>query len=323
MAAAAEPVGNGPVGRAGRAALCRHRHSGTGGRRATVAALSAWAVSGGIKRWNCPLDRPVDARDRRPGEVDVPSTQILRYLRRADDTTRGALRWGMLTNGRRWRLYWQGALSVSEDFSKSTSARCWGCPAARPICSTRAGSTPRTPCGCSCCYLAGSAFLPSENGRTFHTIALEHGRRWEAKVARDLSRIVFDEVFPILAVALARHDRGRPTVPDGAWLEQIRQGSLILLYRLLFVLYAEDRDLLPDERGPYAALLPYPHPSRGGRRACGGAGALATRGDLLGAAARHIHRNRAWRRRPRHPALQRRPVRDRRRAGSGTRRTAR
>ena len=98
-----------------------------------------------------------------------------------------------------------------------------------------------------------SAFLPSENGRTFHAIALEHGRRWEAKVARDLSRIVFAEVFPVLADALGRHDRGRPTVPDAAWLEQIRQGSLILLYRLLFVLYAEDRDLLPDERGPYAA----------------------------------------------------------------------
>ena len=36
-----------------------------------------------------------------------------------------------------------------------------------------------------------------------------------------------------------------------AWLEKVRQGALILLYRLLFVLYAEDRDLLPDESGPY------------------------------------------------------------------------
>ena len=27
---------------------------------------------------------------------------------------------------------------------------------------------------------------------------------------------------------------------------------MYLLYRLLFVLFAEDRNLLPDERGPYA-----------------------------------------------------------------------
>lgn len=33
----------------------------------------------------------------------------------------------------------------------------------------------------------------------------------------------------------------------------MREGALILLYRILFVLYAEDRNLLPDETGPYAA----------------------------------------------------------------------
>ena len=42
------------------------------------------------KRWNRPLDRPVDGRDKRPGEADVPSAQILRYLRRADDAPRAA-----------------------------------------------------------------------------------------------------------------------------------------------------------------------------------------------------------------------------------------
>ena len=31
----------------------------------------------------------------------------------------------------------------------------------------------------------------------------------------------------------------------------MKQGALILLYRLLFVLYAEDRNLLPNEREPY------------------------------------------------------------------------
>ena len=65
------------------------------------------------KRWNRVLDRE-DAR--RKGEDGVPSTQMLRYLRRVDDVTNGGLRWGMLTNGRHWRLYFQRALSVAEDF---------------------------------------------------------------------------------------------------------------------------------------------------------------------------------------------------------------
>ena len=64
------------------------------------------------KRWRRPLDR----RSDRPGEDTAPSTQMLRYLRRVDDLTTGALRWGILTNCAQWRLYYQGARSVSEQF---------------------------------------------------------------------------------------------------------------------------------------------------------------------------------------------------------------
>ena len=64
------------------------------------------------KRWARPLDR----RSGRRGEETAPSTQMLRYLRRIDDITNGALRWGILTNGSKWRLYFSGARSVSEQF---------------------------------------------------------------------------------------------------------------------------------------------------------------------------------------------------------------
>ena len=53
------------------------------------------------KRWGRPLDR----RSGRRGEETAPSTQMLRYLRRVDDLTTGKLRWGILTNGARWRLW--------------------------------------------------------------------------------------------------------------------------------------------------------------------------------------------------------------------------
>ena len=64
------------------------------------------------KRWLRPLDR----RSGKAGEETAPSTQMLRYLRRIDDLTTGALRWGILTSGARWRLYYQGVRSVSEQF---------------------------------------------------------------------------------------------------------------------------------------------------------------------------------------------------------------
>jgi hypothetical protein len=63
------------------------------------------------KRWARPLDR-ASGKD----ETTAPSTQMLRYLRRCDDITGGKLRWGILTNGTKWRLYWAGARSVSEEF---------------------------------------------------------------------------------------------------------------------------------------------------------------------------------------------------------------
>ena len=64
------------------------------------------------KRWGRQLDRRTGYR----GEETAPSTQMLRYLRRVDDITEGKVRWGILTNGQCWRLYYQGALSVSEQF---------------------------------------------------------------------------------------------------------------------------------------------------------------------------------------------------------------
>jgi hypothetical protein len=64
------------------------------------------------KRWQRPLDR----QSGRRGEETAPSTQMLRYLRRVDDLTTGKLRWGILTDGAHWRLYYQGARSVSEQF---------------------------------------------------------------------------------------------------------------------------------------------------------------------------------------------------------------
>lgn len=206
------------------------------------------------KRWGRVLDRP----DGRRGDVGVPSTQMLRYLRRIDDITGGGLRWGILTNGRVWRLYFSGAVSVAEDFLEIDLGKALGTPGCdldlldRPPPGFADAAAWQSHVLKLFLLLFGrSAFLPRERGETFHQLALREGRQWEARVARDLSNVVFTRVFPLLADALARADRKADL--DTAALAEVREGALILLYRILFVLYAEDRNLLPDESGPYAA----------------------------------------------------------------------
>lgn len=200
------------------------------------------------KRWSRPLDR----EDRKAGQDGVPSTQMLHYLRRADDLTHGRLRWGILTNGRHWRLYWQGAISVSEDYLEIDLGKVFSLPGCDPdLLDARDVSADHV--FKLFCFLFGSvAFVPNEQGRTIHQRALDQGRFWEERVARSLAGLVFEKVFPVLAEGLARHDRARPETLEPAYLDQVRQGALVLLYRLLFVLYAEDRNLLPDETGPYS-----------------------------------------------------------------------
>lgn len=208
------------------------------------------------KRWNRVLDRE-DQRAR--GEEGVPSTQMLRYLRRVGDVTQGRLRWGILTNGRHWRLYWQGALSVAEDFLEIDLGKVLDLPGCELDLLDRAGVSPADIAQrrnhafkLFIALFSRAAFLPGDQGKSFHDVAIAEGKFWEERVARDLSNVVFERVFPNLAEGLARHDPQRDPALKAAYLDQLRQGALILLYRLLFVLYAEDRNLLPDDTGPYA-----------------------------------------------------------------------
>ena len=78
---------------------------------------------------------------------------------------------------------------------------------------------------------------------TFLNGALAEGRRYEEQVAQDLSSVVFEKVFPKLVGALA--DASGESLPD------VRHAALIFLYRLFFVLYAEDRGLLPVNDSRY------------------------------------------------------------------------
>lgn len=199
------------------------------------------------KRWRRSLD--TGAR----GEEGAPDAQMLQYLSRADIQTSGKVRLGILTNGEKWRLYFQGALSVAEDFFEIDLAKALDWPGhGLDIFDTADKRLTRDHAlRLFILMFSRTAFLPVEGPFTFHDLSRETGKVWEEQVTKDLSHLVFDELFPRLVTAIAAHDKKRPADISRDYLDQVRQNALVLLYRLLFVVYAEDRDLLPDNRQPY------------------------------------------------------------------------
>ena len=215
------------------------------------------------KRWLRPLDRGDSSEATDP---DAPSSQMLRYLSRADVVSDRAVKWGMLTNGAVWRLYWQDARSRSEEFFEIDLACALGIPGVQH---TLDDIAPAHALRLFYLFFQRSAFLPQpwdSAQRSFHAYALNEARLYEEKVSQDLGARVFTDIFPQLADALARGDLHAQTHSIGygqftrpqftpAYLDEVREAALVLLYRLLFLFYAEDRNLLPvrDERyAPYS-----------------------------------------------------------------------
>jgi len=215
------------------------------------------------KRWLRPLDRGDSSEATDP---DAPSSQMLRYLSRAEVVSDRAVKWGMLTNGNVWRLYWQDARSRSEEFFEVDVAAALGVGGIQHELDEIA---PAHALRLFFLFFHRGAFLPQswDNAdRTFHAYALNEARLYEEKVSQDLGARVFADIFPQLADALARGDLHAKThtIGYGQWtrpqytpeyLDEVREAALVLLYRLLFLFYAEDRNLLPvrDKRyQPYS-----------------------------------------------------------------------
>jgi hypothetical protein len=212
------------------------------------------------KRWLRPLDRG-DASE--PRDPDAPSSQMLRYLSRAELVSERAIKWGILTNGAVWRLYWQDARSRAEEFFEVDLAAALGVTSTQPA---PDDAPPEQALKLFYLFFGRNAFLPQDwddTGRSLHAYALNEARLYEEKVSQDLGARVFGEVFPQLADALARGDLQAQTQEVGygqftraqftrEYLDEVRESALVLLYRLLFLFYAEDRNLLPARDARYA-----------------------------------------------------------------------
>ena len=178
------------------------------------------------------LGLALDARNGEDGRWSrTPHGQILRYLSTAEVESESEIQWGILTSGGVWRLYDYRARPRSTGYFEADLGSM-----------LEPGREDRL----RVFYLLfrRESFILQEGATTtFLDDALLEGRRYDEKVAQDLSSVVFERVFPKLVEALA--------AASGEELPRVREAALIFLYRLLFVLYAEDRGLLPVNDSRY------------------------------------------------------------------------
>ncbi len=181
---------------------------------------------------------PLDSRDRDDtAQRGTPHGQILRYLATAESATDGRIRWGILTNGAVWRLY---------DYRTRPRASAFYEADVQTLLQEDDDHALRV----FFLLLRRTAFTLHEGATTtFLEEAIAEGQRYEQRVAADLSEVVFTHVFPNLVAALAA--RLAAATVTGSDLTAARHAALIFLYRLLFILYAEDRGLLPVNDSRY------------------------------------------------------------------------
>ena len=203
------------------------------------------------KRWDRPLDRATQGARKGEEEREVPSSQILRYLSRAETLSDRRIQWAILTNGRLWRLYYQGAKSRSEEYLEIDLSRLLDVPGLSDLLTERERRM-RAPIGFACSCSCSAVHRSMSRATVAFTSSLwtkeSCGRSRSPRVSRTwCSAASFRDLVASLDAANPR----QPSPRTQEYLRELKDAALMLLYRLLFVLYAEDRDLLPVRDARY------------------------------------------------------------------------
>ena len=193
---------------------------------------------GDAKKWSRNLDRKTqDGGD--PFNNQNPNYQIDSYLRDADKD------WGILTNGRQWRLYHRQTSYRLDSFYEVDLATL--------LSENGDLETFRY----FYCLFRRDAFIPDSSGTSFLDLVLGESQQYTVAVSDDLKNRVYDALRLLIGGFLDfphnRLDRANPP------LDEIHTNCLILLYRVLFILYAESRDLLPLDNRDYAMQYSLDH----------------------------------------------------------------
>ena len=201
----------------------------TGGADASRYALGL----GEAKAWDTNLDSRIGPRS--------PATQLQDYLALFWRQTSGRVKWGILTNGETWRLYRATGPGPDNKFHQTQDlwfevnlSRC-------------VNDTDKEVRRRFLLFFHRDAFLIGNDGYCFLDRALAGASEYVKSVVDELSDVVFGRVYPQIIAAFYQ---AAPNAEPNA----IQEASLTLLYRLLFLMYAEDRRLLPTEHPAYSGI---------------------------------------------------------------------
>jgi type I restriction-modification system DNA methylase subunit len=182
---------------------------------------------GDAKHWDRSLDQTLKGDDRKPRDPFTnknPSWQIYFYMLHTGQA------WGILTNGRAWRLYHRDTAHKLNYYYEVDLPALLGNGDVEAF-------------KYFYLFFCQASFIPNGEGRTWLDIILQESRDYAQGVSEDLKEQVY-EALPHVAQGFLDYP-GNGLSPDSTTLKAIYDNSLILLYRLLFILYAESRGLLP------------------------------------------------------------------------------
>ncbi|MBN1250454.1 MAG: hypothetical protein JXC32_22515 [Anaerolineae bacterium] len=162
--------------------------------------------------------------------------------------------WGILTNGREWRLY---SSAWGDPDVGSTLGTFHGVDLSDILGLPQGAEGPTDAqlqrFGHWIAVFGPDASTPDNRGRTIIDSLKRESSAYARSVVRDLRRRLLESVVPEIAggfVAYRTAERGANTETDET-LDEIARASLGLVYRLLFVLHAEQHGMLPMSNPDY------------------------------------------------------------------------
>ncbi|MEK7993954.1 MAG: Eco57I restriction-modification methylase domain-containing protein [Planctomycetota bacterium] len=201
--------------------------------------------------WGRYLDGKDEARDLETPEEN-PGAAVVSTLEA------GEAGWAVVTNGKLWRLYSAKAHSRATNYYEID------------LDETLASGDPNEAFRYFWLLFRAAAFVPEAELRRGETVqlsfvqkVLEDSEAFAKRLGDRLKERVFEEIFPHFAEGFVESMGGStrllalPGEQRHAELSRCFEGTLTFLYRLLFLLYAEARNLLPvrETRGYWEISL--------------------------------------------------------------------
>ncbi len=187
---------------------------------------------GEVKQWEVNLSKKTGTKPI--FDDQNPMFQIDTYL------TLTGLEWGILSNGRFWRLLHKSSSRTLETYFEIDLLAALNAPSDTAATAVIAYFW---------LFFNQTAFRPDAHGHTFLNNALKDSRAYAIELETNLR----DNAYRSLEQLIIGFFAGDATLDktDPTQRLQVYQNSLYLLYRLLFLIYGESRALLPMHNPAY------------------------------------------------------------------------